>query len=294
MEAEYFADQIHQSTGTVFYNLSGCGILPPKAFRLDGWNRLEELDDIDRQAFHRSADGALAIKEDVRIDYLESRYEDITRQLEGSRLFFANCLQNRNHTEAVRHPIYQTTTFFNEYVGGFSEEERVDLAVNLCDRWHESAVRAVLFIKALKALKARTPVPFVCYPEERDEIVAEFERRGRNTGWKFMGLTIDAKEETTDDAPFRWVFVNHMPAVMRENSCVFVSTRMRKDFDYFFDTFPHKTVVPLDMKGIADLLDAHADGAGSAAGAHREDPNLRTRLPLSEPEGLREGEKILP
>ena len=274
-EAEYFADQIHHSTGTVFYNLSGCGILPPKVFRPDGWDRLEAMDDIDRQAVYRSADGALAIKEDVRIEYLESRYEDIKGQLKGSSLFFANCLQNRNLPEAERHPIYKTTAFFNEYVGGFSEEERVELAANLCGRWHESAVRAVRFIKALKALKTRTPVPFVCYPEERDEIVAEFERRGKKTEWKFMGLAIDAKEETTDDAAFRRVFVNHLPAVMRENDCVFVSARVRSEFDYFFDTFPHETVVPLDMKGIVDLLEAHADGPAPAAKAHHEDPNLR-------------------
>ena len=167
-EASVFAQQIRETTGTRFHNLSGTGILDPGFFPPADENELAALPAIDRSAFRAAVDRALGEAPDVQLIKLKVKQ---LRSIETVRetLAMFHVFRWKGQEEAADDPLVsglpQSCDFLSG-AGGMDLKDRLALTLGLLETWERSLAqaRAACLLELERSREGRVPV--LCLPGE--------------------------------------------------------------------------------------------------------------------------------
>ncbi len=274
-EAEYFAQEIHHTTGTRFFNLTNRGILSCKYFPHADIASVLALKDINREIVRQQTDLAMKKAEKINNDKLNDGLSKTISDLEQSILFMQNCMAAQNFEEASKHPFARVANLFKECKNNFSVEERLHLAVNLGNEWLKSAKKAIKITCLHSMQKTDCRTPLVCLPEEENNLINNLTTICPNLNLSVFLISSQTTSPASGKSNSNWITFQEISDWLKKQRMVLVSDKVKQEYDYLFNILPFDKVISLSEAMLLSTPPAIISPAQNISDQSYNDPNLR-------------------
>lgn len=235
-EADQFAAEIRQTSGTRFYSTTDSTLLSHQWFPHAFMDKIQTLPTIDRAGFLEAIDKVLAVREGINITKTRMR---LTKELEEMRRIEAAFNCSTTPQEALKqHMLTKATTKMrNPHL--HEGADRVAVAAKLSTNWRQSLNNARLLVQALTHTQRGKRLPFLCLKEEAETmqtLLGQFIQGGQ---WELATII------TPPLPPFKEAISLKVDTIyewLQERSVVFASPGIMQGFSYIMENIPTDNV----------------------------------------------------
>ncbi len=237
-EADLFAQDVAQSTGTRFFNLTDTGILPRDLFPATPESHFETLPDFNRPRFQKRLDAMAHLEEEIHYGTLRAKL-DLREKTLTQTLRFAAHTDPSSRPEDT-YPLFGTTRTINlDNPGIGTSEEHFFFTRGLLEVWLAETRRAIKVTRLYSAARLG-PVNVLCCPEEVEACAERLQKT--HPRWSFKLQPVVSPFSGADNGastPFNQLYANHL----RGDAVVLVTEGLFRRFDFLLRAIPQDNVL---------------------------------------------------
>lgn len=238
-EAEQFAMEIAQTSGTRFHSTTDSTLLPRQWFPHAPVEQIETLPELDRTAYLDAVDDVLDRRETVNITKTRMKLLKELSEMRQIETAFTSgtvpreTLENHVLTRAAR-------KMRNPRLLG--NVDVVGVAARLSTKWRESLNNARLLVQAFTQAGQGKPLPLLCLEDEAESLTKRLGDIVEDARWELFS---PYTPPLVQNAEATQMIVDNVMDWLAGQRVVFASPRIMTEFSYVMDYVPSDNVYDL-------------------------------------------------
>ncbi len=243
-EAEDFAEAIHETTGTKFFNLTNQGILSKRWFPAKFPDDLLDLPILNRSKLLSKIDKGLNNPEKLNLTRFKIILMKLNKELKENLLFLTAAQQSDKLAQVQGHHFFIFSKKVRDFTLPDDDSARLDFAISIGKQWLLAANQAQAWTRAYIAITQGGKVTMFCNRDETDDMAKRFSQLIPKESIRFLHIYTHLNAPANKDK--KDIYYPDLYPLLNRLDAAFVSRSVVREYDYFFDTFPGENIIYFD------------------------------------------------